>query len=148
MPAWIAARRDRMKAFAASFGITQMGSPDHIPNTRRALAMAEYARDHGKLDAFREAAMRAHWQEGKDIEKDQDLAAIAQKVGLDSGAALHAADDPQFQARVDAERMEGERKGVDGIPTFFIGKNEVVGCQPYEVLEQAAVAAGARRRRE
>ena len=32
------------------------------------------------------------------------------------------------------------------VPTFFIGDEEVVGCQPYEVLAAAAERAGAKRR--
>jgi len=142
----VAAMRPRLQAVAESFGIRGMGSPERLPNTRRALAMAEYARDHGRLDAFREAAMQAHWQEGKDLEDDADLRAIAASAGLEPDAALAASRDERFLARVDAAREEANARGVTGIPTFFFGDVAVVGCQPYEELAAAAQAAGAERR--
>jgi predicted DsbA family dithiol-disulfide isomerase len=49
-----------LREFAASFGVTDLELPDHIPNTRRVLAIAEYAREQGKLMAFRDAAMYTH----------------------------------------------------------------------------------------
>ncbi len=139
--------RPRLRALAESFGVHGMGSPEKLPNTRRALAAAEFARDAGKLDGFREAAMRAHWQEGRDLESDPDLRAVATVAGLDPDAAVAASRDPRLLARVDAARDEAGRRGVSGIPTFFFGDLAVVGCQPYEELEAAARAAGASPRR-
>jgi predicted DsbA family dithiol-disulfide isomerase len=135
-----------MRRFAAGFGVEQMGSPDRIPNTRRALAMVEFARDGGKLASFRDAAMEAHWRQGKNLEDDGHLREIAASAGLDPEAALHAADDPKYQARVDSIRAEASARGVTGIPTFFFGDIAVVGCQPYDVLADAAQRAGAQRR--
>jgi len=143
-PSRIAGMREYMKKFAASFGITTMSQPSRISNTRRAIAVAEYARDQGKLQAFRDAAMDAYWSYEKNVEDDAELRAIATSVGLDPDAAIAAASDPHYLARVDAAREEANRAGVRGIPTFFIGDEVVVGCQPYEVLAAAARRASAR----
>lgn len=142
-------RVERMRAhlagFAAEFGV-EMGSPTHLPNTRRALAMAEFARDRGRLDPFRRAAMEAHWRGGKDLENPDHLSEIARASGLDPVEALAAGTDPAYQARVSALREEGESRWVTGIPTFFFDRIPVVGCQPYAILARAAEKAGARRR--
>lgn len=132
----------RMAQFAAQFGIHDMKHPPRIPNTRRALAVAELAREQGKLDAFRAAAMNAHWREGLDIEADADLRAAAQRAGLDPQEAVRAADDVRYLDRIDEVRAEANALGVTGIPTFVFGDLErralaVVGCQPYEVLAGA-----------
>jgi len=132
----------RMAQFAARFGIHDMKHPMRIPNTRRALAVAELARERGRLDAFRAAAMSAHWRDGLDIESDRDLRAIAQRAGLDPDEAVRAADEPEYQRRIDEVRAEANALGVTGIPTFVFGDLEaralaVVGCQPYEVLAGA-----------
>jgi predicted DsbA family dithiol-disulfide isomerase len=145
-PARLPALRAQMQQFAARFGISAIDQPDHIPNSRRALAIAEWARDRGQLDAFRESAMVAHWREARNLENDDDLRAIAARVGLDPDQALAAADDPAILARVDRRQIDARQHGVTGIPTFFIGEEEVVGCQPYEVLAAAARRAGARPR--
>jgi predicted DsbA family dithiol-disulfide isomerase len=137
---------DRLRAFAQRFGITDMKLRDRSPNTRRALAIAEYARDQGKLEAWRQLAMDAHWRRGLDLESDADLRALAAEAGLDPGAAIAASRDDQYLDRIDRKREEAEALGVTGIPTFVIGDEGVVGCQPYEVLEDFVRSQGARKR--
>jgi predicted DsbA family dithiol-disulfide isomerase len=135
-----------LREFAASFGVPDLELPDHLPNTRRALAIAEYAREQGKLDAFRLAAMHAHWRAGKNLEDEHDLREIALDAGLEPEAALRAPGAYQYLQRVDAMREEASSVGVTGIPTLIIGQYGVVGCQPYELIAQAAERTGARRR--
>jgi 2-hydroxychromene-2-carboxylate isomerase len=153
--------RKHMLGFAASFGVT-LQQPDHIPNTRRALAMAEFARGQGQLDAFRDIAMEAHWNRGLDLENDADLRTIADEAGLDADAALAAADSAEMQARVDALGDEARRWGVTGIPTYFILPDgwapgmqpsadgarpvRIVGCQPYETVLAGCMRAQVPRR--
>ena len=140
------ALRAHMEQFAARFGVTGIQQPEHIPSSRRALAIAELSRARGCLEAFRESAMVAHWREGRDLESDRDLRLIAARVSLDPEEALAAADDPAILQRVDDRQDDARQHGVTGIPTFFIEREMVVGCQPYEVLAAAARRAGARPR--
>ena len=137
---------ERTKAFAAQFGVTNFQPPDRLVNTRRALAVAELARESGVLEKFRHAALEAHWRKGQNLEDDTVLAALAVEAGLDPEAALAAADSPEYLARVDARQNEAKRQGVTGIPTLLIGNQRIVGCQPYEVLARAADRAGVPRR--
>ena len=117
-----------------------------LPNTRRALAMAEYARDQGKLDEFRERTMAAHWKEDKNIEDTAVLMDLARDSGLDPEQALASADSSLYLSRVDEMRIEYKKVGVGGIPTFVIGSEKIEGCRPYDVLAAAALRAGAKRR--
>jgi len=135
-----------MQVFAASFGITDMRRSKWMPNTRRALAVAEFARDNGKLDTFRERAMDAHWRDGRNIEEDSVLRDLAAASGLDPDKAILAADDPAYLKRLDYLRVEFKAVGTGGIPTFVFGNETVEGCQPYEVLEKVALRAGAKKR--
>jgi len=135
-----------MRKFAAGFGITDFHPRDRIPNTRRALALAEVARDEGKLNAYRQRAMDAHWRDGMDLENDQDLRTIARDAGLPADAVDRSVSDPQYQRRIDAIRAEANAIGVSGIPTFIIGRIGMSGCQPYESFEQFAREAGAKKR--
>ena len=131
-----------IQQFAASFGIQGMKRSKRLPNTRRALAVAEFARDQGKLDEFRSLTMEAHWKDGKDIEDSAVLADLAMASGLDPEKALLAADDPAYLRRIDDLRLEYKQVGVGGIPTFVFGTEPVEGCQPYEVLAAAALRSG------
>ena len=137
---------ERTRRFAERFGVSGFAPPDVLQNTRRALAIAELARDRGRLEPFRAAAFEAYWRQEKNLEDDGDLGAIAVAAGLPRDLALHAADDAAILKRVDEMQDEARANGVTGIPTFIIADEEVVGCHPYEVLAAAAARAGVRRR--
>lgn len=130
-----------MRRFAASFGIDRMRQPDHIPNTRAALAVAELARDEGRLDPFRAAAMDAYWRDGRDIELPEVIRDLAGVAGLDPDRAVQAMGDRVYLDRIAQTRREASAAGVTGIPTFFIGDRTIVGCQPYELLAEAVERA-------
>lgn len=134
--------KPRLLAFAKSFGIEDMRASERLPNTRRALAVAEYARDQGKLEPFRHAAMDAYWRGGQNLEDDAVLEEMAREVGLDPKAAVEAQDAPEYLQRVDDARRDANARGVHAIPTFFIDGQRIVGCQPYEVLEAALLGRG------
>ena len=138
--------KEHLRRFAAAFGVEGMRVPDRIPNTRRALALAEWARERGRLGPFRAAVMVAHWRDGRDIEDAHVLAACAAEAGLDPEEARAALADPAWRSRVDAMADEARRAGITGIPTVVAGAARVVGCQPYEEFAAAAEAVGARRR--
>ncbi len=142
-----AGMKAHVEQFARGFGITDMKVGEHLNNTRRVLALAEWARDAGKLDAFRHAAMEAYWRRGENLEDEDVLARLAEEAGLSAEGARAALKSPEYRARVDAMGQVAQRDGVRGIPTFLIGNARVVGCQPYEVLAQAARLAGALARR-
>ena len=136
----------RLREFARSFGITDMELRDRSPNTRRALAIAEYAREQGKLEPWRQLAMDAHWRRGLDLESEADLRALALEAGLDPAAALAASTEEKYLSIIDRKREEAEELGVTGIPTFVVGRHGVVGCQPYEVLARFLESQGAQKR--
>lgn len=137
---------DRTRRFGAQFGVTGFDPPDRLQNSRRALAMAEFARNHGVLEAYRRAAFDAHWRRHKDLEADADLRELATAAGLDPDLALAAADDTGYLDSVDEKQADARAQGVSGIPTFFFDRVRVVGCQPYEALARMAEQAGAKRR--
>jgi len=143
-----------VRSFAARFGL-ELVPPTRVANTRRAHAAAQRARDVGKLDAFRAAAFDAYWQLGRDLADENDLAAIGEAAGIGGQLAVAAGADPGTLARVDAARRAAIQAGVTGVPTFVFtpdagarsgAETRVVGCQPYEVLAEAARRAGAPRR--
>jgi len=135
-----------LQKFAASFGITNMIMPKKMPNTRRAIAAAEFARDHEKLHDFRRAAMAAYWREGNDLEDNAVIAAIAKTVGLNPQETVAAMDAERYLSRVDFRRWEAMQAGVTGIPFFIIGSERIAGCHSYEKLVAIAEQNGAVRR--
>ena len=145
----VAKMRPYLLDFAKAQGVTGMVIPPRKPNTRKALALAEWARDRGKLHEVRTALMDAYWRSGLDIEDDAVLAGIAEGVGFDGlggAAAVRESRAPEILARVAAMGRDAAAAGVTGIPTFDIGRERVVGAQPYPVLAEAVVRQGGRAR--
>jgi predicted DsbA family dithiol-disulfide isomerase len=130
--------------FASAQGVSGMVVPAHKPNTRRALAIAEWARGQGRLHEVRTGLMDAYWREGLDLEDDGVLSRVAVAAGLDGPAALRGGREPGILERVADMGREAARAGVTGIPTFDIGGERVVGAQPYEVLAAVARRVAAR----
>ena len=144
-PQRLAGMAEYMKNFAAQFGIHDFNQRDRIPNTRRALALAEVAREEGRLEPYRQRAMHAHWRDGMDLESDDDLRTIALDAGLPDDA-VERSRDPKYLQRIDAIREEANAIGVEGIPTFILDRYGFSGAQSYENFVRLAERAGARKR--
>ena len=158
-PAQVEAMHARLSSVADGMGVP-FTPRRHAPSTRPALAISDLARERGRLDAWREAAMNAHWRDGLDIEDRDVLRELAELAGLDADEALAVLDRPDLESLIQAQRLEAYRWGVNSIPTWFMLPSgwtpgdarppedepqpvRVVGCQPMEVVEQAAQMAGA-----
>jgi predicted DsbA family dithiol-disulfide isomerase len=135
-----------VRSFAAGFGISDLAPPLRLAPTRRAHAVAQHARDEGRLAQYRASAFDAYWRRRRGLESDEDLASLAAEAGLEPARALAAAQDPAMLRRVDGARRAALEAGVSGVPTFDIGATRIVGCQRYDVIAEAARRAGARRR--
>ena len=124
--------------FAKSQGVSGMVVPAHKPNTRKALALAEWARGKKRLHEVRNGLMDAYWRDGLDLEDDSVLARVAADAGLDGDLAVRGSREAAILERVAAMGREAAQAGVTGIPTFDIGEERVVGAQPFDVLAEAA----------
>ncbi len=133
--------KEYLQQFAQRFGM-DIAFTEHMPNTRKALAMAEYAREKNNLEPFRTGAMKAYWKKGEDLENEALLKAIARGANLDPDKALQASEDSRYLQRIDTIRAEANEKGVTGIPTILLGTEKVVGCQTYETVVSAGKKAG------
>ena len=138
--------------------------PVAAPATNSATAAATAVSATGSSTrSRREAAMTAHWEEGRDLESPEVLRDLLTAAGMDAEAALAWLSDPEVPRLLAAQRQEAARWGVTGIPTWFVLPTgwtpadpmppegsprpvRVVGCQPIEVVERAAEMAGATRR--
>lgn len=128
--------RDRLRSVAAEVGLT-MESRDVIINSRRALAAAEFARQHGRFEAMHHALFKAHWELTGRLESVDDLVAIGASVGLDPEQLRAAIEDGRYESVIDETRREAESVGINAIPAHVFGSRYlVVGAQPYEVFKQ------------
>lgn len=150
--------RARLQAVADGLGVP-IHHQDHAPSTRKALAISELARSQELLVPWREAAMGAYWRDGRDLEDPDVLRELATTAGLDGDEALAFLQRPEVPRLLSWQREQAQAWGVTGIPTWFLLPTgwspgdpvasegprpvKVVGCQPLDVVLQAASRAGA-----
>ena len=107
-----------------------------LPNSQLALFVSEFARTKGKFDKFHKLVFETYWKEGKDIGDLSLLIDLAESVGLNKEEIIIYIKSDEPVNRMKKNMYELGRRGINGVPTFLIGDQFVIGAQPYEVFEQ------------
>lgn len=68
--------------------------------------------------------------------KEADLHAIASQIGLNAGPFSDCVKSGKARKFLDAELAEGNSKGVDGTPAFYVNEQLVDGAYPYEHFQR------------
>jgi len=114
--------------------------PARLPNTRQALATAEWVRRNqpSAFSQLHRELFEAHFVLGEDLE---DIAVIdrhARNSGIDL-IALHAAlEDGSAANFVTESEMIGRNYGVDGTPAWLLGQRRIMGLRPPAEFERLA----------
>jgi predicted DsbA family dithiol-disulfide isomerase len=114
--------------------------PARLPNTRTALAAAEWARRYqpGGFAQLHKDLFEAHFVFGEDLGDPAVIDRHASESGIDV-AALHAAlaDGSAASAITEAE-MIGRTYGVQGTPDWLVGQRLIAGLLPAAEFERVA----------
>lgn len=96
--------------------------PSRFPmNNRPPSAAALAAKKAGKFEEFIDAALQAYYLKDLDIASSEVLGEIAAELGLDQEEIRAAINDPEINQEIDSETETAAKKGVFGVPTFFVG---------------------------
>ena len=135
-----AAVRGQMKAIAEEAGVSLAYEGDQDPpppammwNTRECHCLLTFALEEAGPQvqtALKLALFKAHFNERRDLSDRDVLLEIASGVGLHKLAAKSALDDPELNARVEAEERQAWEHNISGVPAMIInGKFMVPGAQ-------------------
>jgi predicted DsbA family dithiol-disulfide isomerase len=128
---------DHLRALFERDGL-RFNPPAVMPNSRAALRVTELARDRGLHRPVHDRLMAALWDEGRDLGRNGDLAALAVEAGLHEGEVDGVLAGDAYADRVAASTMQAQSLGITGIPAFVLDRRLLVlGAQPREVFEQA-----------
>ncbi len=114
--------------------------PRHLPNTRQALAAAEWVRRNQPeaFPDFRKALFEAHFALGEDLEDLRVIASHASDAGVDL-AVLHVALANQSAIAAVTEAEAAARDlGIEGTPAWLLGEELVSGLLPAAEFERLA----------
>ena len=67
----------------------------------------------------------------------ENLKGFARELGLDTASFNVCLDLEKHAEKVAADRAEGQRRGVTGTPTFYVGQTQIVGAKPYDTFRAA-----------
>ena len=108
----------------------QLDFPWKKCRTRLAHQATLFARDHGRMDEFRDAVFAARFQEDLDIGDTEVLVSLGEQVGLEGSSMREALKTETHAADLDELRRQGETAGVTGIPTYIVDGNPYWGADP------------------
>jgi predicted DsbA family dithiol-disulfide isomerase len=125
----------RIAALGETVGL-QMKSPELLANSRLALEAAEYAKENGKSEIFEERVFRAYFDENLNIGSLSVLCDLGVEAGLDRDELGLALESNRYQSRLKDNAIAARERGVDGVPTFFLGDYPLVGAQSEDAMRQ------------
>lgn len=124
---------DWCKYYGVTINVPSRLAIDSTPGAAAALA----AKDGRKLPEFIDRVMRAYFVEDLDIADAQVLGKLGAEVGLDSEVVAAAVTDPAILDRVAADAEAAVKRGVFGVPAFFIDDDMYWGNDRLMFVEQA-----------
>jgi predicted DsbA family dithiol-disulfide isomerase len=125
----------RIASLGEAVGL-EMKSPELLANSRLALEAAEFAKDCDKAEIFELRVFRAYFNENLNIGSQRVLADLAAEVGLDRDELVLALESNRYPSRLHDNAVAAHQRGVDGVPTFFVGDYPLVGAQSEQVMRQ------------
>jgi predicted DsbA family dithiol-disulfide isomerase len=104
--------------------------------------LLHHAAEVGLQEPMKERLLRAHFVEGRHVGHAEDLADLAQEVGLDRDEALRRLEAGTHAADVQADLRQAAQYGINAVPFFVIdGRYGISGAQRPDTfmsaLEQA-----------
>jgi len=123
--------------------------PPVQPRSRRALELAEFAREEGRFEEAHQALFKASFEDGHDLDSIDVLIEIGTAIGLDRKELRAALEQGTYRERVLHDERKAAELGITAVPTIMVsrideplGEAEVIrGARPYEVVRAAVERA-------
>jgi predicted DsbA family dithiol-disulfide isomerase len=127
-----------MREMAEEGGLT-VEFPGFVPNTHRALALGEYARDQGTdvHESVHEAIFGAYNARSRDIGSEEVLLEVADGAGLDVDAVREVLRQGAYDDRLYRYSCLAASMGITATPAALICNELFIGTRPYRVLEES-----------
>ncbi len=106
-----------------------------VANSFNAHRLLHFAKSLDKGDELKEALLKAHLEDGVNIDSINALTDIATANGLEKEATEKVLNSDDYAYEVKQDEMEAHNIGVRGVPFFvFDNKYAISGAQPSEAF--------------
>ena len=144
IPNKLAYERLEMQRFIARHGLDKFRFNPFFPvNTLKIMRLAVAAQALGNAPACIDAIYAAMWEQGRNMDDAEEIAAVLRDAGLDSAALAAKAQEPEVKAQLAANTQSAFERGAFGSPTFFVGDALYFGKDRLREVEEAIVATRA-----
>ena len=134
---------ERRREIFEQAGLPSADSLDKVPNSRRALMLAELARERGSFEVLHPRLFDAYWARARDIGDEAVLVDEGNAVGLEEHEIVDALSDGRYLERIEAQTQAAVELGAGGVPAWLIDERLLVpGAQPHEVFEMVLERLG------
>jgi predicted DsbA family dithiol-disulfide isomerase len=135
---------EHVTAVAATEGLKFDFENQHrAPNTLKAHRIIWLAKAFGLQQEVKEAFMKAYFEDGIDLTKDENLILIATGAGLEKERVQTLLNSNEGLAEVKQAEQLNHARGVSGVPFYIVnGKYGISGAQTTEVFVQAFTQIG------
>lgn len=114
-------------------------------NSRLAQELGKWAEAEGRGEAYHRAVFQAYFVQGINIGKIEELLDLVRSLRLPEAEAEKVLRERTFKEAVDLDWTRSRKLGIRAVPTFVLGRESLVGAQPYKKLAALVEAAGVRR---
>jgi predicted DsbA family dithiol-disulfide isomerase len=115
----------------------RFGAQPLMSNSRMAMQGGEFAKEHGRYDAYHEGIFRAFFTDGRDIGNQKVILDLAERVGLDAVALRAALEDGTYMPRLRETSRKARMSGFSAAPTFVVaGYGSISGAQPADAFRR------------
>jgi 2-hydroxychromene-2-carboxylate isomerase len=109
-----------LKAWASFLGIP-LNFPSVFPlNSIKPQRGAVWMKERGLEEAYVQRMFPAYWVEDKDLSKDEVLIELIEGLGINQGEFLEGIQSDDVKQRLKEFTEEALKRGVFGVPTFFV----------------------------
>lgn len=131
-----------MQDWARLYGLAIKFPPTIFPvNSVKCMRGAFVALDEGKLVPYATAAFEAYWGADRDLAREEVLADIAERAGLERQRFFAGIETASCKTRLRANTDELIARGGFGSPTIFVGNDMFFGNDRMPLVKAALEAA-------
>jgi 2-hydroxychromene-2-carboxylate isomerase len=128
-----------LQDWALLYGL-RIGQPTVFPvNSVKAMRGVFVAEEHGRVSPYARAVFEAYWDRLEDISRDEVLAPLVERVGLECGEFFAKIARPEYKARLRANTDELIERGGFGSPTLFVDGDDMYFGNDRLALVRAAL---------
>ena len=132
--------RLEMQRFITRHQLTRVRMNPFFPvNTLKIMRMAVAAEELGCAPEYIDAVFSAMWEQARNMDDADEIAAALRGAGLDAAALWAKAQEPEVKARLAAHTQSAFDRGAFGSPTFFVGDDMFFGKDRLREFEEAIV---------